>query len=70
VLLGLRATVDMGIALAVHLGWILSLFVLLPYSRMVHGVYRTSALLRAAAWAMMMKMARQVGQRGVLFIRG
>jgi len=47
-LLGLRATVDMGIALAVHLGCILALFVLLPYSKMVHGVYRAAALLRAA----------------------
>ncbi len=47
-LLGLRATAGMGIALAVHLGFILALFVLLPYSKMVHGVYRTAALLRAA----------------------
>jgi len=47
-LLGLRETVGMGIALAVHLGFILALFVLLPYSKMVHGVYRGLALLRAA----------------------
>ena len=46
--LGLRATAGMGIALAVHLGFILALFVLLPYSKMVHGVYRGAALLRAA----------------------
>ena len=46
--LGLRATTGMGIALAVHLGFILALFVLLPYSKMVHGVYRTAALVRAA----------------------
>jgi citrate/tricarballylate utilization protein len=47
-LLGLRETVGMGMALAVHLGFILALFVLLPYSKMVHGVYRTAALIRAA----------------------
>jgi len=47
-LLGLRETVGMGIALAVHLGFILALFLLLPYSKMVHGVYRALALLRAA----------------------
>ncbi|MDQ2802845.1 MAG: tricarballylate utilization 4Fe-4S protein TcuB, partial [Pseudomonadota bacterium] len=47
-LLSLRETGAMGIALAVHLGLILALFVLLPYSKMVHGVYRTLALLRAA----------------------
>ncbi len=47
-LLGLRFTIGMGVALAVHLGFILALFVLLPYSKMVHGVYRSLALLRAA----------------------
>jgi citrate/tricarballylate utilization protein len=49
ILLGLRATVEMGIVLAVHLGCILALFVLLPYSKMVHAVYRAAALLRSAA---------------------
>jgi citrate/tricarballylate utilization protein len=47
-LLGLRETVGMGITLAVHLGFVLALFLLLPYSKMVHGVYRTAALLRSA----------------------
>jgi citrate/tricarballylate utilization protein len=49
VLLALRGTGAMGIALAVHLGFILALFLLLPYSKMVHGVYRSLALLRNAA---------------------
>jgi citrate/tricarballylate utilization protein len=49
VLLILRATDGMGIALAVHLGVILALFLVLPYSKMVHGVYRSAALLRFAA---------------------
>lgn len=48
VLLALRSTGAMGVALAVHLGFVLALFVTLPYSRMVHGVYRGLALLRSA----------------------
>jgi citrate/tricarballylate utilization protein len=44
-LLGLRQTPAMGILLAVHLGTVLSLFLLLPYSKMVHGLYRGLALL-------------------------
>lgn len=47
-LLALRGTGAMGVALAVHLGVILALFVTLPYSKMVHGVYRGAALLRSA----------------------
>lgn len=47
-LLLLRATSAMGIALAVHLGCVLALFVLLPYSRFVHGPYRLVALWRSA----------------------
>jgi citrate/tricarballylate utilization protein len=48
VLLALRGTDGMAIALAVHLGFILALFLALPYSKMVHGVYRSAALLRRA----------------------
>jgi citrate/tricarballylate utilization protein len=48
VLLALRSTGAMGVALAVHLGFVLSLFLALPYSKMVHGVYRSAALLRSA----------------------
>lgn len=51
VLLALRTTGAMGIALAVHLGVILALFATLPYSKMVHGVYRFAALLRNAVEA-------------------
>ena len=32
----------------VHLGFILAFFLVLPYSKMVHGVYRSAALLRRA----------------------
>jgi len=48
VLLALRGTGAMGLALAVHLGFVLALFALLPFSKMVHGVYRSLALLRNA----------------------
>jgi citrate/tricarballylate utilization protein len=47
-LLMLRATPAMGIALAVHLGFVLALFLLMPYSKFVHGLYRAVALWRAA----------------------
>jgi len=47
-LLGLRHTGAMGVLLALHLGLVLALFVALPYSKMVHGVYRAIALLRDA----------------------
>lgn len=47
-LLGVRATGAMGVVLAVHLGLVLGLFVTLPYSKSVHGVYRMGALIRHA----------------------
>ena len=48
VLLAVRATGAMGLAMAVHLGFILAFFLVLPYSKMVHGIYRSAALLRRA----------------------
>ncbi|MGI4939867.1 MAG: hypothetical protein ACRYHQ_04755, partial [Janthinobacterium lividum] len=42
------ATGAMGVVLAVHLGFILALFVTMPYSKFVHGVYRSGALIRHA----------------------
>ena len=47
-LLALRSTSGMATALCIHLGFVLALFLLLPYSRFVHGVYRFAALLRFA----------------------
>ncbi len=47
-LLAVRATGAMGVALAIHLGFVLALFVTLPYSKFVHGVYRLGALIRHA----------------------
>ncbi len=49
VLLAVRSTGAMGLTLAIHLGFVLALFLVLPYSKMVHGVYRSAALLRRAA---------------------
>jgi tricarballylate dehydrogenase len=48
-LLVLRSTPAMGIALAVHLGFVLALFVSLPYGKFVHGLYRFAALVRYAS---------------------
>ena len=43
-----RATPAMGLLLALHLGAVLALFLLLPYSRLIHGAYRGVALLHDA----------------------
>ena len=45
-LLAFRHTSAMGMLLALHLGFVLALFVTLPYGKMVHGVYRLLALVR------------------------
>ncbi|MYH33453.1 MAG: tricarballylate utilization 4Fe-4S protein TcuB [Gammaproteobacteria bacterium] len=45
-LLALRETAAMGLTLAIHLGFVLALFLTLPYSKFVHAFYRFAALLR------------------------
>jgi citrate/tricarballylate utilization protein len=47
-LLAVRSTRLMGALLAIHLGVIVSLFLMLPYCKFVHGIYRAAALLRYA----------------------
>jgi citrate/tricarballylate utilization protein len=47
-LLVLRSTAAMGVLLAVHLAFVLGLFLTLPYGKFVHSVYRFAALTRYA----------------------
>jgi citrate/tricarballylate utilization protein len=47
-LLVTRNSAAMGIMLLVHLGFVLTLFLTLPYGKFVHGLYRTAALIRYA----------------------
>ena len=45
-LLFFRHTSAMGWLLAIHLGFVLALFMTLPYGKFVHGIYRLAALIR------------------------
>ena len=47
-LLVLRESAVMGLLLSLHLGVVFSLFLTLPYSKFVHGIYRLLALIRYA----------------------
>ena len=47
-LLVFRATVAMGILLGIHLGFVLALFLTIPYGKFVHAVYRYGALVHYA----------------------
>lgn len=47
-LLAARETAAMGVLLGVHLGAVAGLFLLLPYGKFVHGLYRVCALVRCA----------------------
>jgi citrate/tricarballylate utilization protein len=42
----LRETRVMGVLLATHLGFVLALFLTMPYGKFVHGLYRFAALVR------------------------
>ena len=47
-LLAARESAAMGVLLGVHLGAVAGLFLLLPYGKFVHGLYRFCALVRCA----------------------
>jgi citrate/tricarballylate utilization protein len=47
-LLALRETPAMGVLLAIHLGFVITLFLSFPYGKFVHGFYRYAALVRFA----------------------
>jgi citrate/tricarballylate utilization protein len=38
----------MGTLLVIHLGFVMALFLTLPYGKFVHGVYRSAALVKYA----------------------
>ena len=48
ILLAVRHTGFMGLALAIHLGVVYGFFAILPFSKFVHGLYRSAALLAYA----------------------
>jgi citrate/tricarballylate utilization protein len=50
-----RATATMMPLLAIHLGFVFALFITLPYSKFVHGLYRFAALVRYARERRMME---------------
>jgi citrate/tricarballylate utilization protein len=45
-LLLLRDTGGMALALAIHLGFVMAMFLMMPYGKFAHGVYRAVALLK------------------------
>lgn len=48
VLLALRDSTAMPLLLAVHLGFVMGLFLTLPYGKFAHGIFRCAALLKHA----------------------
>jgi citrate/tricarballylate utilization protein len=44
-----RDTSWMALLLAIHLGFVMALFLTLPYGKFAHGIYRSAALLKYAA---------------------
>ena len=51
VLLALRESSFMGLTLAIHLGLVYGFFLILPFSKFVHGLYRFAALVASAGEA-------------------
>ncbi|MFW8566012.1 tricarballylate utilization 4Fe-4S protein TcuB [Orrella sp. 11846] len=53
-----RDTSYMGLWLAIHLGFVMGLFLMLPYSKFAHGFYRVAALLK---YAIEQRMPNKIG---------
>lgn len=51
ILLALRETSLMGLTLAIHLGFVYGFFLVVPFSKMVHGLYRFAALIQSSSEA-------------------
>jgi citrate/tricarballylate utilization protein len=60
-LLALRDTGLMGLLLAIHLGVVMALFLMLPYGKFAHAVYRGAALLK---WSIERRQPDPVGLGG------
>ena len=58
VLMVLRSTPALPIALCVHLGSVMALFLTLPYGKFAHAVYRVAALLK---WAIERRQPNRLG---------
>jgi citrate/tricarballylate utilization protein len=56
-LLGLRNTEVMAMLLAVHLGFVMALFLTMPYGKFAHGMFRAAALLK---WAVERRQPSQL----------
>ena len=47
-LLALRETPYMGITLCIHLGFVMGFFLMMPYGKFAHGIFRSASLLKNA----------------------
>src|SRR5207247_11076330 len=63
VLLVLRDRAAMPALLLVHLGLVLALFLMLPYGKFVHGMYRTAALVKYASETLRTREPGEAGGR-------
>lgn len=57
-LLVLRDTSLMALLLAIHLGVVMGLFLMLPYSKFAHGIFRSASLLK---WAIEKRQPNKLG---------
>ena len=55
VLLALRETPYMGITLCIHLGFVMGFFLMMPYGKFAHGIFRSASLLKNAIEVRMKK---------------